>query len=227
LKPVRTYLDNDWYPGGIPGNVAIGENVYLDTSYGFAPCISQEQPAIVLDEACGAYDRATFLLGPHARVTVGPYTVLNGTHLVCNQSISIGAHCLLAWGSVFTDTWLGPDQSIETRREILEAAARHPGRYLGPTSVPKPITLEDNVWVGFDSVIMPGVMLGRGSIVGSKAIVTESVPAYAVVVGSPARVVRKLEPDDTAAAREEAFREYLRPGGGFGNVRKQQWLGIT
>jgi len=214
----RTYRDNDWYPGGIPGNVVIGEHVYIETSYAFAPCLAEDESAIVLGDASGAYDQATFVLGPRARVVVGPYSVLN-CHLVCEQSIRIGGHCMLSWGVVVADTWLERDWPVERRREYLEAVIRHPHRALGPMSTPRQVVLEDNVWVGFDSVILPGVTIGRGSIIGSKTIVEEDVPAYSIVVGNPARLVRRLEPDDTESARADAFRKYLRPGGGFGNVR--------
>jgi len=66
------------------------------------------------------------------------------------------------------------------------------------------------VWVGFDSVILPGVTLGRGAVVGCKTVIAEDVPAYAVVVGDPARIVRRLDPDDTEKARAQAIREYTR-----------------
>jgi acetyltransferase-like isoleucine patch superfamily enzyme len=67
------------------------------------------------------------------------------------------------------------------------------------------VTLEDNVWLGFDSVVLPGVTLGRGAIVGCKTIVTGDVAPYDVVVGDPMRVVRRLDPDDTREARERAL----------------------
>lgn len=72
------------------------------------------------------------------------------------------------------------------------------------------ITLNDNVWVSFDAVILPGVTLGRGCVVGCKTIVAEDVPPYAVVVGNPARIIRFLEPDDTDAVRDRALQEYSR-----------------
>jgi len=74
---------------GDPGNVVIGEHVYIETSYAFAPCLAEDESAIVLGDASGAYDQATFVLGPRARVVVGPYSVLN-CHLVCEQSITMG-----------------------------------------------------------------------------------------------------------------------------------------
>ena len=57
---------------------------------------------------------------------------------------------------------------------------------------PKPIVIGDNVWIGHDSVVLPGVKIGNGSIVGARSVVTESIPDFAVAVGNPARVIRRL-----------------------------------
>jgi acetyltransferase-like isoleucine patch superfamily enzyme len=191
-----TTLPDDWYRGVVPANVVLERDVYVDTSYSFARFFSEEERALVMGEASGAYDRTAFVAGPRGRITVGAYTVLNATTLVCNERLTIGAHCLLAWGSVVTDTWLGAGVPLETRRRVLRAAAGDPHRRLPPSSPPQPVTLGDNVWIGFDAVVLPGVTIGRGAIVGCKTIVRESVPPYAVVVGDPARVIRTLEPDD-------------------------------
>lgn len=209
-------LEHDWYPGVVPPNVVLGRDVYVDTTYGFDAFASERQPGLVLGDATGAYDRASFLVGPRGEVTVGAYTVLNGVYLVCHDRIAIGSHALLAWGAVITDSWLPPGifgdapAALAARRAILRAAARHPERRLGAFDAPRPVTLEDNVWVGFDAVILPGVTLGRGCVVAAKTVVAEDVPPYAVVAGSPPRVVRVLDPDDTPEARERALRTYGR-----------------
>jgi acetyltransferase-like isoleucine patch superfamily enzyme len=208
-QPVRP-LDNDWYPGGIPANVVLGANVYIDTSYAFGAFHSQCEPGLVLGDAAGVYDRTNFFVGPAGRVSVGAYTCLNATTLVCNDRITVGAHCLLAWGVVLTDTWPGPGPSLVARRAALRAAAADPLRHLPPVSEPRPVTLEDNVWVGFDTVILPGVTLGRGCVVGCRTVVAADVPPYAVVVGNPPRAVRVLEPDDDEGAWGRARKEYLR-----------------
>jgi acetyltransferase-like isoleucine patch superfamily enzyme len=208
-------VEHDWFGRGLPPNVRIGRDVYIDTAYGFAPFRSAETPGLALGDASGAYDRTTFVVGPRGRVVVGEYTCLNGTYLVANDRITMGAHCLLAWGSVLTDTWINAGASpasLAARRALLEAAARDPGRHPGPVAPPRPVTLEDNVWLGFDSVVLPGVTLGRGAIVGCKTIVTADVAPYEVVVGDPMRVVRRLDPDDTREARERALRECSRDG---------------
>lgn len=57
------------------------------------------------------------------------------------------------------------------------------------------IVVEDDVWIGFGAVIMSGVIIGKGAIVGAGALVTKNVPPYAIVVGTPAKVIRYRFPD--------------------------------
>lgn len=207
----RRYLEYDWFGGGIPANVAFGRDVYIDTSYGFASYFSEHEEGLRLGNATGAYDRTSFIVGARGRIRVGDYTILNGTSLVCNERIEIGDHCLIAWGSVITDTWCGRrSATLEARRAALRAAALDPARRLPPVAAPRPVVLEDNVWVGFDSVVLPGVTLGRGSVIGCKTVISEDVPPCAVVVGQPARVVRYLDPDDTEETRARALAELAR-----------------
>lgn len=60
---------------------------------------------------------------------------------------------------------------------------------------PRPIVLEDDVWVGAKSTILPGVTVGRGSIIGVSSVVGTDVPPFTVMVGVPARPVKKLDPE--------------------------------
>ncbi|MBQ9025324.1 MAG: hypothetical protein IJ104_02940 [Methanobrevibacter sp.] len=57
----------------------------------------------------------------------------------------------------------------------------------------KPILIKKGAWIGAGASILPGVTVGKYAIVGAGAIVTKDVPDYAVVVGSPARVVKTLD----------------------------------
>lgn len=54
----------------------------------------------------------------------------------------------------------------------------------------KPITIGDNVWIGFNAVILKGVNVGKGAIVGANTLITKDVPDFAVIVGNPARIVK-------------------------------------
>ncbi len=193
----RLHIDHDWYSRGIPSNVAIANNVYIDTSYGFAGFNSTQPEALSIDEASGCYDRSSLIVSEEGKIKVGKFTILNGTTLICKKQITIGDHCMLAWGSVLTDSWLDASMlSVEARGAILRKTADDPSRKYPFFGEASPIVLEDNCWVGFDSVILPGVRLGRGCVVGCKTIVDFDVPPYAVVTGSPARIIKYLTPND-------------------------------
>jgi len=207
----RKHIESDWYSRGIPGNVTLADNVYIDTSYGFAGFHSTQPDALFIDEASGCYDRASFIVGEAGKISVGKYCILNGSTIICKKQITIGNHCMLAWGSVLTDSWMDASlYSIEARRLLLKKTAADPLRrypFFGEASA---IVLEDNCWVGFDSVILPGVRLGRGCVVGCKTIVDRDVPPYAVVTGSPAKIVKYLAANDTEDVRQQALLEYIK-----------------
>lgn len=54
----------------------------------------------------------------------------------------------------------------------------------------KSVIIEDDVWIGFNATILKGVTIGRGAIIGACTVITQDIPAYAIVVGNPARIVR-------------------------------------
>lgn len=58
----------------------------------------------------------------------------------------------------------------------------------------KPVLIKQGAWIGANAVILPGVRIGKHSIVGAGSVVTKDVPDYAVVVGNPAKVVKMLDP---------------------------------
>ncbi len=55
----------------------------------------------------------------------------------------------------------------------------------------------NDVWIGYDALIMPGVTIGDGAVIGARALVTKDVPAYTIVAGNPAKVIRKRFNDET------------------------------
>lgn len=59
------------------------------------------------------------------------------------------------------------------------------------------IVIGNDVWIGYEAVIMAGVTIGDGAIIGTRAVVTKDVPPYAIVGGVPARLIRKRFPDET------------------------------
>lgn len=55
----------------------------------------------------------------------------------------------------------------------------------------KEVSIEDNVWIGECVIIMPGVIIGKGCVIGAHSVVTKSIPAYSIAIGQPAVVVKQ------------------------------------
>lgn len=82
---------------------------------------------------------------------------------------------------------IGPNCGIYTAAHPLDAETRNTG-----LEYALPITIEDNVWIGGGVQIMPGVTIGKNSVIGAGSVVTKSVPADCVAAGNPARVIKHL-----------------------------------
>lgn len=108
-------------------------------------------------------------------------SVGNGTHL--GYQLTIGVGC---------DVTIGDNVLIADRVTILSYDG-HPAnpaeRHLpAPPASSRPITIEDNVWIGTGCIIMKGVKVGRNSIVAAGSVVTQKVPPDSLVIGNPARI---------------------------------------
>ena len=85
------------------------------------------------------------------------------------------------------------------------------GSWIGSRKVPSPwrsefARIEQDVWVGFGTIVLSGVRIGRGAIVAAGAVVTRDVPPYAVVAGAPARTVgQRFSSPEEIASHEAAI----------------------
>lgn len=61
------------------------------------------------------------------------------------------------------------------------------------------VTIGHDVWIGHAAIVLPGRHIGTGAVIGAGAVVTKDVPAYAIAVGNPARILRQRFPGDIAA----------------------------
>lgn len=102
-------------------------------------------------------------------------------HIGCVNKIIIGNGVLLASKVFITDHGHG-----DTDEKTLQIPPSERKLYSKG-----PVIIEDNVWIGEGAAIMPGVIIGRNSIIGANAVVTKAIPSYSVAVGVPAKVIRK------------------------------------
>ncbi len=100
----------------------------------------------------------------------------SGTYIHCKGGVRFGDNVLV-----------GNNVTISSGKHPIEG--RTPSVFQRPTE-PLPIVIEDDVWIGANSVIMPGVKIRKGTVVGAGAIVTRDTEEYAVVTGVPAQKKR-------------------------------------
>jgi acetyltransferase-like isoleucine patch superfamily enzyme len=204
-------IEHDWLDRPLPDNLVLGENAYLESSHCFRQFFSTQSPGLVMDEASGLYQfNSAFIAGPNAVIHVGAYSCLNDCKIVAKERVEIGSYCLIAWGVIITD-WLAPKaHGAPERASIMRDVARTEERHSSLIARAAPVVIEDNVWIGFDSVVCGGVTIGRGAVVGCKTMIDSDVPPYAVVAGQPPRIIRYLDPDDTGDCRLAALHEFGR-----------------
>ena len=110
------------------------------------------------------------------KITVGNNSYIGRwTIILAYESVSIGNDCLIAPGCHITDVNHGTAAGELIREQQL---------------VSKGVRIGNNVWIGAGCSILPGVTIGDGAVVGARAVVKHDVPANAIVVGIPTKIIR-------------------------------------
>lgn len=125
-----------------------------------------------------------------ARIEIGDGTRVHGTCIHALELIRIGRNCLIAANTQIIDS-NGHELSLDD-----------PPRRIHTTGRPRPVTIGDNVWIGANCIILPGVTIGDGSVVAAGSVLSDSVPSNVVASGNPAQVRRSRDPNrDIVGAR--------------------------
>lgn len=117
--------------------------------------------------------------GSHIRVGKNFFANYNCT-IIDVAEVTIGDNCQLA-----------PNVAIYTAGHPIHPASRNTMYEYGIS-----VTIGDNVWIGGNCVVMPGVHIGEGSVIGAGSVVTRDIPARSVAAGNPCRVIRAITDAD-------------------------------
>ena len=91
---------------------------------------------------------------------------------------------------------IGPNVSLFTAAHPIHHKKRE-----GDLEFSFPITIADNVWIGGNTVLNPGVTIGENTVIGSGSVVTKSIPANVVAAGNPCKIIRAITDEEAACTR--------------------------
>lgn len=146
----------------------------------------------------------------HPNITVGDYSYYSGFQTPADyaavlapylypgapEHLTIGRFCQIAHGARIITS---------SANHAMDGFSTYPFAVFNPDLIGGYAAAIDNcrdtvvghdVWLGFESVVMPGVRIGNGAIIAARAVVTGDVPDYAIVAGNPGRLVRRRFADD-------------------------------
>ncbi len=140
-------------------------------------------------------------IGKNVQVQSGSYLHCGGLDwsdkkgfIQIGDNTFIGPHCVFFGAGgirIGANTLISPAVKIVSHEHSFlpnELICRQPSQF-------KEVRIHDNVYIGTNATLLPGVTIGEGSVIGAGAVVTKDVPAYSVATGIPAKVVRNLKVD--------------------------------
>ena len=114
-----------------------------------------------------------------ARIEIGNGVGISGVTICAQTRVSIGDRVTIGANSTITDTDFHPLDPEARRVDFLAGASEE-------------VVVEDDCFIGMDTLILKGTRIGRGAVVGAGSVLSGVIPPKAVVAGNPARVIREL-----------------------------------
>ena len=131
----------------------------------------------------GSARRCVFFVDKGAVLEIGEHVGITQTAIVCMKKISIGNHVKIGGGVCIYDSDFHSLDPVLRMNDQTDFA----------NTVSKEVVIEDNVFIGGNSLILKGVTIGKNSIIGAGSVVTKSVPANQIWAGNPAKFVKTID----------------------------------
>lgn len=150
-----------------PGKITIGDNFMMTSGEHINPISANVQGAFFTDT-------------PDAQIIIGNNVGMSSTRMWIHDKLTIGDNVKIGGGVLLIDTDCHP-MDYNVRRISNE----------GTKSAP--IVIEDDVWIGAQSIVLKGVTIGARSIIGAGSVVTKDIPADCVAAGNQCRVIKNMK----------------------------------
>lgn len=109
------------------------------------------------------------------------------------DNVSINRGCEFYPSLYHKDAIIEVGNNIRFGPNVVLLAAGHDYRYLNLPDTAGKITIEDNVWIGANATILPGIKISEGSVIGAGAVVSKNTEPYSIYAGIPAKFIKKRE----------------------------------
>ena len=187
MKQFKNMLSGELYMAEGKGLTEI-RNIMMDKLYQFNQAHYNDHALRqrLIKEILGGH-KETLKITPPVYFDYGKHTFV-GENFYANfdcifldvNTITIGDHVMF-----------GPRVGLYTAGHPIDADVRKTGLEYG-----LPIVIGDNVWIGGNAVVLPGVTIGSNTIIGSGSVVTKSIPNDVIAAGNPCKVIRKVNHED-------------------------------
>ena len=148
------------------GKIVIGDNFCMTSGEHINPISANIQASFFTDS-------------PDAQIRIGDNVGMSSTRIWIHDGLTVGNNVKIGGGVLLIDTDCHPvDYSV--RRISNEGTCS------------APIIIEDDVWIGAQSIVLKGVTIGARSIIGAGSVVTKSIPSDCIAAGNPCKVVKKF-----------------------------------
>lgn len=142
-----------------------------------AVLIMQEGSLLHVEGQFQSFYNTEICLYKNAKLYLRSGFINAGTQIRCMEKIMIGDQCAIGRNVMIMD--------FDAHRITYKDGSKN--------RITAPITIGDHVWIGANAMILKGVSIGDGAIVGAGAVVTKDVPPHTIVVGNPAKIIKKVE----------------------------------
>ena len=160
------------------GDITIGDDFHLTSGDGINP---------ICRNIRGCIHRGS----PKAIITIGNHVGMSSPCIWINEQLTIGNHVMIGGNCMILDTDTHQIDHLARRGEKPADKSD-----ISTTVQSAPITIEDDVWIGANCIILKGVTIGARSIIGAGSVVTKSIPADCIAAGNPCRVIRRINDNE-------------------------------
>jgi acetyltransferase-like isoleucine patch superfamily enzyme len=128
----------------------------------------------------------------NAIISIGKRVFMGG-HLIAANKIEIGDDVMISWNVTVVDH---NSHSISFSERATDVVNWKLGKKDWTNVKTASVKISNKVWIGFNSIILKGVVIGEGAVIGAGSVVTRDVPPWTIVAGNPARVIREISENE-------------------------------